>query len=166
MPLLRPTRGAIPMLTIVDGYYVEKDTDAYQVTTYPVESGSRISDHVVAENKVLELRGWISNIHALGSPGPSLADRPREGWAQIRALGSTKQPFTLYGKHGTYDNCVITKAEKESNAKTGQGLRFTLVMQQIQIATAVTTLDTGRLNQGFLASPGIPPVIADFGGFA
>ena len=164
--ILRPSRAAIPMLTIVDGYYVEKFTNAYKVTAYPVETGSRISDHVVAENKVIEMKGWISNIHPLGAVGPSLADRAREGWSQIEDMASAKELFTIYGRHGTYDSCVITKAEKESNAKTGLGLRFTLILQQVQIASAVTTLDTGRLNQGFLSSIGMTPVAPDFGGIA
>lgn len=100
------------------------------VTSYPVEDGGDISDHVHNQPDSISIEA-IVNAVPLGLQGERGDDPVREVRAALEELRSKRETFTYEGKRGVFKDMVFTSISFPFDANTGDALRFSATMQRI-----------------------------------
>lgn len=158
-PPKRPSPITIGDYTI-DASLTETHTFESEVTEFPVEQGSAISDNIRPKPIVVVIEGIVSD-----TPIGKIADlRNSEGDAggldylpSIDALSylmlvrDNRQPVPITSSLKRFENMVLTNLEVPRDAKTGAALRFTATFQQVTIVTNQRT--TVRVVDKRTASP-------------
>ena len=138
-----------PLTGIVDIYTDEFHRQTVTKTKYPVETGASLTDNAVIDPKVLTLKGYVSDLNPLLGglitiPGPG---RGREAWSRIVALKDAREPVTVVTLLEVYENMLITSIDAPKSAATGQGLEFTITLEEILFAeTQITVLPSAQLG--------------------
>jgi hypothetical protein len=104
----------------------ETGSDTAKLTSNPVESGSTIADHYILNPRTFRIQGRIS--------GDSEAYIKV---AKIRAMMQSKVLLQYVGKE-VFNNCLITSFPREKVKEYGNGLSFTMDLQELFIAQAET----------------------------
>ena len=118
-------------------------------TKSPVESGAKISDHVVLEPRTLSIEGIVTSTPAtpLGSGrGLISPNAPADAHEYLRRLWETREPFTFVGGLDVYENMVLTSYTPAKTSKTGDALEFRAAMEQIrsEMVPATNFKDPGQ----------------------
>ena len=135
---------------IVDIYTDEFHKQTVTKTKYPVETGGTLTDNAVIDPKVLTMKGYVSDLNPLLGglitiPGPG---RGKEAWSRIVALKNAREPVTVVTTLEMYENMLITSIDAPKSAATGQGLEFTITLEEILFAeTQTTTLPASQLGE-------------------
>jgi hypothetical protein len=138
------------------------------VTKFPVEDGTNISDHMTLNNKTVSLECVITNqpssfLRSVFSAAISshvrakldnvitnvtvpsiitLATSPNERVANsfkiLNSLWENRIPFTVIAGLDVYDDIVITNLRFSESTKTKGALKFSITLEQIQVATTFT----------------------------
>jgi hypothetical protein len=125
----------------------EAYTYAAEVTRYPVESGSIVSDHIILQPIRVDLVFEVSN-----ADGILLPQRSLEGF--IKQLES-RQPTTLLTQHSSLKLMVCTGIQADNQAPVWGKLNFRASFQQVQQVTLQTTAITPDM---LIATNKMPPV--------
>lgn len=129
--------GSIVFDTIVqeDHRYTSK------VTSYPIETGTIISDHILKDPDVVSLSGIVSD-----TPLNILApfNRSQAAFNQLVSLQARRIVVDVVTGIKVYKNMAITKLEVPRNINTGQTLTFNIEFQKIIYDDSVQL----ELNQG------------------
>lgn len=148
--LFAQTRTEIDGLVgIVDIYTDENHKQTVTKTKYPVEDGSSLTDNAVIDPKMLVLRGYVSDLNPLLGglitiPGPG---RGQEAWSRIVALKDAREPLTVVTALEVYENMLITAIEAPRSSRTGQGLEFSITLEEVLIVESQsTTLPASQLG--------------------
>jgi len=135
---------------IVDIYTDENHKQTVTKTKYPVETGGTLTDNAVIDPKILILKGSVSDLNPLLGglitiPGPG---RGKEAWSRIVALKDALEPVSVVTLLEIYENMLITSIEAPKSWVTGQGLDFTITLEEILFAeTQTTTLPASQLGE-------------------
>jgi hypothetical protein len=141
-----PTYGVIELATgervVIDCTLVENITREADVTEYPVESGSTISDNIRARPLQLHIEGIISNspivpIASIRVEGVPPAKEMRE---RLERAFETKDVLTVIVSTGKYTSMAMESLEFPRDATTGDALRFNARFKQITIVTNARVL--------------------------
>ncbi len=139
-------------MLIIDGYTVdaaltETHNLAADVTEFPVEDGSTISDHVIVKPRQYSCTGVISNSPLASiSPLRNAATAPAtEGRQILEAILETKKVITIQTTLRSYTNMVMESLTFEESSTTGDALRFTASFRQITITTNIRSRRTVRI---------------------
>lgn len=117
-----------------------------RVTTYPIEDGSTLSDHIINEPTVLVLEGIVTDT-PLGFL--SLFNRSVDAFNRLIQIHQNRQLVTVVTGLKVYPNMVITVLNVPREVRTGQSLRFTIEMQEVTLDTSVRlTIDEENLFGG------------------
>lgn len=142
------------MPAYIDGYLIdatvqENHTYESEVTKYPVESGSDITDNVRNKPIVITLEGIVSD-NPIGQVAivrnrsvvtPASSDSSTdflpsdEALAKLIAVHNAKQPIVVETTLKRYDSMVMTNLEIPRDASTGAVLHFTATFEQVIIVT-------------------------------
>ena len=110
------------------------------VTSHPVESGSRITDHFSRENPRFTLRGVTSNTPVLepayNNVAKSHGKRTKNVYDVLYDIYSTGALFTLVADLDSYPNCVIKSFGFTQNAQQAEALYVDLQIEQLRIVTS------------------------------
>jgi hypothetical protein len=118
--------------------------DVGSLTEYTIESGAKVSDHYVLENKEVSLGFVITDIKAQGSTNPRSTDEFIYGITKLR---ESKKPFKLYWREASgklerfFDNLMFTEVsfnQDPSFGYAGNGIyayKGSFSMKQIQYAS-------------------------------
>ena len=87
----------------------------------PLEDGTEVTDHAVAQSAQLTLEGWVSDFNG--------GQRPRAAWDAIRELQKSKAAVTVITEIGLYHNMLIYRAETPQDIR---GIRFSIELREIQ----------------------------------
>ena len=127
-------RGISELAGVVDTYPEEMHDVSSEKTSYPLESGASISDHLVTRPSRLTLTGFVSDL--LPAPGVSDALPPSErgpaAWQALRDLHDAKVLVDVQTLLGEYQDMAIMRAATTMNDRTGMSLRFTIELEQFQ----------------------------------
>jgi len=104
----------------------ESSSDSGKTTTNPVESGANISDNYIINPRSFRVQGRISGI----------ADA-YVTINKIRQMMKSKKLLKYVGKE-VFDNCLIISFPKEKIKEYGNGLSFTMDLQELFIAQQET----------------------------
>lgn len=115
-------------------------TSKLTITTHPVQTGANISDHAYLEPKELTIEIGMSDT------AKSLADNQFEGgWSRsvkayeiLRSLQASRIPMQVLTRLGVYQNMLIETITVPDDYRTLYGLRATITMKEILVATVQT----------------------------
>ena len=134
----------------IDGYLIdvaedEEVTLEAEVTTYPVEQGTDVADHVVAHPLTITVTGLVSDT-PLGEAkvarsqftlvgGEAFALPQDEARARLKAIYEAREPVTVELTRGKFENMVLQQFSERRDGQTGDALRFTATFVQVRIVT-------------------------------
>ena len=126
----------VPLITGVAGYRDGNFNEQSSVTRYPVESGSSLSDNIVREPARVRLDGNVSNLLATDITEANVV------WQHIKRLMVRATLLEVITPLGNYKNMAITRATTKIDARSSQGLRFSLELLEVQIVGQASGLQT------------------------
>ncbi len=117
-----------------------------RITKNPIEDGSSIADHVIQDPDVLTLEGivtddpirFLSGIRDLAERGLGSLTRSQSAFELIEKLKKEATVITVITGLKTYENMIISRFNPRRDNTTGFSLRFTLVLEQIEIKKSQT----------------------------
>lgn len=112
------------------------------VTEYPVESGSTISDNVRPRPIVITMEclvsnspiGFLSSRHP-NAPGGGSSDPADDAYEHLQKIRDRRNPVTIRTSLRTFDNMVLKDLSIPRSQGRGDELRFTATFQQIITVT-------------------------------
>ncbi|HHL7864057.1 TPA: phage baseplate protein [Escherichia coli] len=123
----------------VESIKVNRNAD---VTSYAVQDGAMVSDHVQIKNNKFSLQGRISetvlklNPDMLKSSGIN-GNRRALMIEYLNQVMDSRQPFMLVTEHKNYENVVLVGMDYEEEAS--ESLLFNLEFEQIRLVNYATT---------------------------
>lgn len=119
------------------------------VTLYPVEEGSQISDHIRRMPDKVTITGWITdspindddlaafNQSADGGESES-PSRVLTTFGLLHDLMDSRELMTVYTRHKTYTNMALQSCNIPRNGNIGEALNFTLEFVNLRIVSTQT----------------------------
>ena len=143
--------GIVQIQTFVDDYLTYEHTLRVEKTRYPVEGGASYTDHAVKQPNRLRVQGWVSDVFPVLGMGArpglvvqttteeggavydprGLANRAQLAWQEINRLMTAREIVTVITTLGVYRNMLVTEAVAPQSRRTGQGLRFTMTLEEV-----------------------------------
>jgi hypothetical protein len=159
--IFKPRKAKIGTLTL-DASISESHESTNDVTTHPIESGALITDHVIKKPQTIRIEGIVSNtpigfglkqLTAFAGktlPFPREAGPAQEAYETLMRLRESKTPITVVTALQEYDDMVIESLTFPRDAGSGDALRFTANLVQVQVVDIKTeTLSvTGKKKGG------------------
>lgn len=181
---------------IIDVSITEDHTFDSEVTEFPVESGSTISDNIRPKPITITVEGLVSNTpigqtrvarinthHVLDAAGNDtgrgvVGSPAQEGYALLLEVRDNREPVVVATSLDVFENMVMTHLSIPRSAGSAAALRFTATFQQIEIVqnkrvrvrTAIRA--GGKGNRGTVPTIPIPASVITWhhgqppGGFA
>ena len=120
------------------------------LSTHPVESGSRVTDHFTRENPTFSVRGVTSNTPVFPIGGGTRnfgatyqrnefnaveggGKRTKNLYEVLSAMYSTGALFTLVCDLDSYDNCIIKSMDFSQTSDKTEALYVDLTVEQIRV---------------------------------
>lgn len=105
-----------------------------RVTTYPIEEGSTLSDHIINEPTRVVLEGIVSD-----SPLNILStfNRSVDAFNRLVEIHENRDIVTVVTGLKVYPNMAITSLNVPREVRTGQSLSFTIELQEVIVDTSV-----------------------------
>lgn len=112
----------------------EQHRHTSRVTTFPVEDGSILSDHIINEPTIVVLEGIITD-----SPLQILPtfNRSVDSFNKLVELHNQRTIVNVITGLKQYPRMAITSLDVPRNLRTGRSLNFTIELQQIELDTTV-----------------------------
>lgn len=140
------------MTVRIDGYPIdlavtEEHKLEADVTTYPVEKGADIADHVRSKPAEVTLEGVVSDTPmgaiALDQSRVALADVKAlpslDAFQRLKALQASPKLVTVETSLGKYESMVLTSLVVPRAKDTTKGLKFTVTFTQITLVENTRT---------------------------
>src|SRR5690242_20675376 len=141
---------ATPQLVMIDDYLIdcsisENHTYESQVTEYPVESGSNISDNIRPMPITVEMECLVSNSpigiirdfrdttsgSGTGGGGDDATKPSVAIYEKLQTIRNNRQPVTIRTSLRTFERMVLKNLTIPRSGKSGDDLKFTATFQQI-----------------------------------
>jgi len=145
----------------IDVTFSENHERTAQISKNPIEDGSEITDHVTLDNTRLTISGMVSD-SPLGfvfftSTANSPVQAGKTGKASVGALlaGTVTRstltfdylnelmdkriPFSIINKFKIYEDMVIQSLTIPRDGSEGESLKFTAVLEQVNVVSSQTT---------------------------
>lgn len=129
-----------------------------RVTSYPIEDGTIISDHIINEPETLSITGIVSDTPLAFLPP---FNRSSDAFNRLVRIQNNKERITVVTGIKVYTNMVITSLQVPRNTQTGQSLTFIIELQKLIVDSSVRlALDP---NDPFTKAPDKIPreIVAD-----
>jgi len=128
--------GNIEFDAVID----EEHSWSAQATSNPVEDGAPVSDHVIEQADKLRLKCFVSDTPLTTSQNLTAGDynqspagtRTQPVFELLYTIIKKRVPVTVYTKHATYPEMVLTDVSIPRAAGTGEALEFNLDFQEIR----------------------------------
>lgn len=105
-----------------------------RATSYPIETGGDITDHIINEPETLNITGIVTD-----TPLSLLSsfNRSVDAFNRLINIYQNKQLITVVTGIKVYTNMCITSLQVPRNVQTGQSLTFVIEMQKIFLDNSV-----------------------------
>lgn len=124
-----------------------------QITEHPVETGSKVTDHVRPENRSFSIKGYVSNHHVTpvvqGNVLGDTGKRTKIAYDYLNDMWLNSVPFTMVSELDSYPNCVIEDLNIPVTAKNGEAVELNIKLKQLRLVspeylnTAITVAKAG-----------------------
>lgn len=121
------------------------------VTSYPVENGADVSDHVQVKNNTFTLSGMITEtpirlmhdmLHSAGVNGTRIS----QAITYLDQIFDARQPITLVTEHKVYENVILSGISYDY--KSEFAMQFDLEFEQIRLVSKATVNVIATKTQG------------------
>ena len=120
-------------------------------TSNPVEDGAPVTDHVIEQADKLTIRGVVTDAplnasaSILGFIGGGSADNKTQSvFDLLNTLIKKREVLTVYTKHKTYDDMVLTSVTIPRSASVGEAVEFSAEFIHIRkVATQTVDVPDG-----------------------
>ncbi|MFU0913790.1 phage baseplate protein [Kluyvera intermedia] len=111
------------------------------ITSYPVESGAEVSDHVQIKNNTFKLSGIISEtpvrlekdlLYSAGVNGTRIS----QAIQYLDKIFDSRQPITLVTEHKVYENVILSGISYDY--KSEFAMQFDLEFEQVRLVSTAT----------------------------
>jgi hypothetical protein len=154
---------ATTALLTPDTYVTATHSGKSQLTKFPIEDGSKISDHVINDPRGLQIEWIVSTIgdDQTVQP-PHSTDRPRIVWEALASARINKTPFRADVGAESYAVAFITEIARTEAVENGDSYKITMTVEEATISNAKTApalkLKTGLKHGGKKQDNGNQPV--------
>lgn len=127
----------------LDAALARESSKSVEVTKFPIEDGSVISDHAIRAPDSYRLEGLISNTPATKrevlevqiEAGTVVSSRAQDGRARLEEINDMKLPVTIEAAGRRFENMVMTRISFPEDPATGDVVRFSSSFDQIRTVT-------------------------------
>lgn len=124
---------------LLDATLRETSTRSKTVTSYPVEEGADISDHVKDEPHELRIDGIITNTPAsLEETLVSSPTRAEDAYEKLLQLVERKRPVLVATSKRKYEDMVLTGVSRIRSASVGDAVQVSITARQIRTVQSQT----------------------------
>ncbi|EMG7864291.1 hypothetical protein V5L16_000725 [Enterobacter hormaechei] len=111
------------------------------ITSYPVESGAEVSDHVQIKNNTFKLSGIITEtpvrlekdlLYSAGVNGTRIS----QAIQYLDKIFDSRQPITLVTEHKVYENVILSGISYDY--KSEFAMQFDLEFEQVRLVSTAT----------------------------
>ncbi|EPJ5097131.1 hypothetical protein JK156_04580 [Enterobacter ludwigii] len=122
-----------------------------EVTSYPVENGAEVSDHVQIKNNTFKLSGIITEtpvrlekdlLYSAGVNGTRIS----QAIQYLDKIFDSRQPITLVTEHKVYENVILSGVSYDY--KSEFAMQFYLEFEQIRLVSTATVNVIATKTQG------------------
>jgi hypothetical protein len=131
-------------LATIDGFFIDcllSDNHVFDadVTEFPVESGSTISDNIRNKPLVVTMECLISNapLGQLVSLRDKVSDPTDSAYDVLLKIRNDRRPVTIGTSLRHYDNMALQSLSIPRESGRGDELKFTAVFKQIEFVTNI-----------------------------
>jgi hypothetical protein len=146
----RPSRNVEIGSVTVDATIREVHGVSADMTEFPIETGSEVSDFVILHQPELAIEGEVSNspISVFGfSGGIGVTERRVEAFEAFQAMRTQKQFIRIVTGLKVYTNMILLDFETEKTPKTGGRLQFRARFKELETASTQTSdLDRSKIK--------------------
>jgi len=118
----------------------EKHEFTSEVTEFPIEDGSVISDHVITRPEKVSITGFITNtpISFFSAVGNLITGSTpvADAYGKLREIHSTREPVTLVTGLFVYTNMILERLTIPRDRTSGDAIRFTAEFKNIVKVTS------------------------------
>lgn len=119
------------------------------VTEFPIQSGSTITDHIQILPERLQITGLVGNVMRRNFKAPDI----QQAWDVIRRYRHTGELITLTTDVQLYTDMIIKSLSTRREIKDGPSLRFTMELQKIRLV-GVERVEFPDVDRPYLVDPG------------
>lgn len=139
------------------------------ITSHPVQSGANISDHMYLEPVQITMEIGMSDAMASMVRGQwtGASTKSISAYRKLCELQAARIPFTVLTRLNKYPNMVIRSISVNDNVETLYGLRATVNLQQLIMASVVSEkvsarnwISGGGANRGEVQPRPVPTSMA------
>lgn len=139
------------------------------ITSHPVQSGANMSDHMYLEPVKISMEIGMSDAMASMVRGQwtGAYTKSVSAYRKLCELQQSRAPFSVLTRLNRYDNMVIQSITVHDDVRTLYGLRASIALQQILVATVATEKVSARawtsgggVNRGEVQPKEAPPSVA------
>lgn len=129
-----------------DAYLSMAHTSKLRITEHPVMVGSSISDHAYLEARELQMEVAMSDVAKDIIPGQFSGtwSRSVKAYEVLRELQSQRIPIQVLTRLNFYKNLLIEALSVPDDYKTLYGLRASVTMKEVLVATTKTVKISAR----------------------
>ena len=129
-----------------DGVMSTEIQEQLTITSHPVQSGANISDHAYREPTHITMEVFMSDAMASRQPGQfnSFFNKSVSAYQRLLDLQRSRIPMVVHTRLGTYQNMLIESISAPDDASTMNGLRCTVAMREVLVATVATVKVSAR----------------------
>ena len=134
---------------LIDAFASEQPTRRNRVTSFPVEEGSDMSDHVIKQPLRLNVTGTVSNA-PIGTVVDARQgdDKPSvEAYSRLVEIMTNNRLVTVITSKRPYDNMLL-EALSDPTDGANDSLKFTASFRQIRTITINTETNLAFANDG------------------
>ncbi|EPB6868894.1 phage baseplate protein [Enterobacter asburiae] len=122
-----------------------------EITSYPVENGAEVSDHVQIKNNTFKLSGIITEtpvrlekdlLYSAGVNGTRIS----QAIQYLDKIFDSRQPITLVTEHKVYENVIISGISYDY--KSEYAMQFDLEFEQVRLVSTATVNVIATKTQG------------------
>lgn len=106
------------------------------VTKFPVQSGFKVSNHTILDNRKIKIKGVVTNtiLEGSGMTQYSKVNNSKEMFKVLQSLIRSSVVCKVASNLGIYDPVVFTNIKAEQKVGTVDSLEFTLMGEEVQVA--------------------------------
>lgn len=134
---------------LFDAYFNINHESTLSITEHPIQTGANVADHAFEQPDILTFEIGMSDVMQDVTSGgfqsfSSDATRSINAYKTLRQLKSNRIPINAITKLWTYDNMLIENVSAIDSNTTAYGLRATVTLKQILVATVTTVKISAR----------------------
>ena len=129
-----------------DAFLKFTHTSTLTITQHPIETGAAVSDHAYVMPATLTMDIGMSDVATSILPGQfgDLTSRSVSAYQALKQLQLQRIPVKVMTRLNLYDNMLVQSVVANEDNATAHGLKATVIMQEIFVATVQTVKISAR----------------------